>query len=223
MDSVGQNSRVAFTALDLRQRAAGTLIVPDRVSSAVMSDAAGRGDYDLTPDLCGETDGLERPTAAAVLVPIVDRAPEATVLLTLRTDDLPTHAGQIAFPGGKMEAVDGTPLDTALRETREEIGLAPEFVDVVGFLDTYQTGTGYRIAPAVAVVSSGFTLALDGTEVAEAFEVPLSFLMDAANHQQHSRTLRGRHRTYYAMPYQDRYIWGATAGILRNLYDWLYR
>lgn len=223
MESFGRNRSAAFTALDLRRRAAGSLIVPGQVRSVVMTDEAGRSDYDLTPDLGSEIDGVDRPTAAAVLVPIVDRGPEATVLLTQRTEHMPTHAGQIAFPGGKMEDVDKTPLETALRETREEIGLAPEFVDVVGFLDTYRTRTGYLIAPAVAVVSSGFALELDETEVAEAFEVPLSFLMDAANHQRHSRPWRGRRRTYYAMPYQDRYIWGVTAGILRNLYDWLYR
>ena len=223
MQSIDRSGGSTFTARDLRRRAAGTLIVPDQMQTHALTEKAGRGDHDLSPALGSEADALDRPKAAAVLVPIIDRTPEATVLLTLRTETLPTHAGQIAFPGGKVEQVDQTPLDTALRETREEIGLGPEFVDVVGFLDTYQTGTGYRIAPAVAVVTSGFELRLDETEVAEAFEVPLSFLMNAENHQRHSRPWRGRRRTYYAMPYGDRYIWGATAGILRNLYDWLYR
>ena len=223
MQGLDRSGGSTFTARELRRRAAGTLIVPDRMPTHALTQSAGRGDHDLSPVLAREADGFDRPMAAAVLVPVIDRAPEATVLLTRRSDHLPTHAGQIAFPGGKMEDVDRTPLDTALRETREEIGLAAEFVDVVGFLDTYQTGTGYRIAPAVAVVSSGFELALDDTEVADAFEVPLSFLVNAANHQRHSRPWQGRRRTYYAMPYEDRYIWGATAGILRNLYDWLYR
>ena len=177
-----------------------------------------RSDFDLNPELEPIREIAQEPRPAAVLVPIV-RRDELTVLLTQRTEDLPSHAGQIAFPGGKVETFDNGPLAAALRESHEEIGLAHSFVEPLGYLDGYLTGTGFHVVPVVALVAPEFSLRLDPSEVADAFEVPLSFLMDEANHQTHSREWRGITRSYYAMPYGKRYIWGATAGMLRNLYD----
>jgi 8-oxo-dGTP pyrophosphatase MutT (NUDIX family) len=151
----------------------------------------------------------------------VDHA-EPTVLLTQRAAHLNEHAGQISFPGGKIDATDASPLDAALREAEEEIGLKRDFIDPVGYLDLYATGFGFRILPTVARVRPGFTLTINHSEVDDAFEVPLSFLMNPANHQVHSKEFRGMERFYYAMPFAERYIWGATAGILRVLYERIY-
>lgn len=156
-------------------------------------------------------------TPAAVLFPIVLRDHGQTVLLTQRTAHLRDHAGQISFPGGRVEADDASPLHTALRETEEEIGLAREHLEVLGYLPEYRTGTGFRVTPVVALVRPPFELALDSFEVAEAFEVPLSFLLDPANHQRHSLHYRGALRNFFAMPYGDYFIWGATAGMIRSL------
>jgi 8-oxo-dGTP pyrophosphatase MutT (NUDIX family) len=155
---------------------------------------------------------------AAVLIPVVDRA-EPTVLLTQRSAHLNEHAGQISFPGGKIDASDASPLDAALREAEEEVGLTREFIDPIGYLDLYGTSFGFRILPTVARVKPGFTLRISPSEVDDAFEVPLAFLMNPANHQLHSKEFRGVERLYYAMPFGERYIWGATAGILRVLYE----
>ena len=158
---------------------------------------------------------------AAVLIPVVDH-PDPTVLLTQRAVHLNDHAGQIAFPGGKIEATDASPVDAALRETEEEVGLSREFVEPIGYLDLYGTAFGFRILPTVARVRPGFRLTINHSEVDDAFEVPLSFLMNPANHQVHSKEFRGMERFYYAMPFAERYIWGATAGILRVLYERIY-
>jgi 8-oxo-dGTP pyrophosphatase MutT (NUDIX family) len=158
---------------------------------------------------------------AAVLIPVVDH-PQPTVLLTQRSAHLNDHAGQISFPGGKIDATDASPLDAALREAEEEIGLSREFVDPIGYLDLYGTSFGFRILPTVARVRPGFKLRVNRAEVDDAFEVPLAFLMDPANHQVHSREFRGMERSYYAMPFAEHYIWGATAGILRVLYERIY-
>lgn len=176
------------------------------------------GDHDLNPFMYDWIDTAQDLKAAAVLVPIVEHADSYTVLLTKRTDHLKHHAGQVSFPGGRCEAEDDGVIDTALRETEEEIGLDRSFVEVAGFLDDYQTGTGFHIAPVVGFVRPGFDLNPDSFEVAEVFEVPLDFLFDPANHQTHSRVWNGRERHYHAMPYNDYYIWGATAGMLMNLY-----
>ena len=168
---------------------------------AVHEDAVGDGE--LTP--------------AAVLVPIILHPGQPSVLLTQRTAHLRDHAGQISFPGGRMEAEDSGPVDAALREAEEEIGLAPRHVEVVGFLPEYRTGTGFNVTPVVGFVTPPFDLRLDAFEVAEAFEVPLAFLLDAANHQEHEIHWRGRLRRYHAMPYGDRFIWGATAGMIVSL------
>ena len=158
---------------------------------------------------------------AAVLIPVVDHK-DPTVLLTQRSPNLSEHAGQIAFPGGKSDATDASPRDAALREAWEEVGLDGSFIDPIGYLDVYGTGFGFRILPTVARVKPGFKLTINHSEVVDAFEVPLSFLMNPANHQIHSKEFRGMERSYYAMPYAERYIWGATAGILRVLYERIY-
>jgi 8-oxo-dGTP pyrophosphatase MutT (NUDIX family) len=155
---------------------------------------------------------------AAVLIPVVDHS-QPTVLLTQRSAHLNEHAGQISFPGGKIDAADASPLETALREAAEEIGLNREFIDPIGYLDVYGTSFGFRILPTLARVRPGFKLQINASEVDDAFEVPLAFLMNPANHQRHAKEFRGVERTYYAMPYEERYIWGATAGILRVLYE----
>jgi len=158
---------------------------------------------------------------AAVLIAVVDR-PEPTILLTQRSAHLNDHAGQIAFPGGKIDATDASPVDAALREAEEEVGLSRDFVEPIGYLDLYGTGFGFRILPTVARVRPGFELTINHSEVDDAFEVPLSFLMNPANHQVHSKEFRGMERSYYAMPFAERYIWGATAGMLRVLYERIY-
>ena len=155
---------------------------------------------------------------AAVLVPLVRREPGLTVLLTQRTEDMPSHAGQIAFPGGRQQAEDVDAIATALRETEEEVGLGREFVEVIGPVDHYRTGTGYEITPIVGIVTPGFIPRADPREVADVFEVPLEHFLDERNHRIHSRVWQGRERRYYAMPYGERYIWGATAGMLKNLH-----
>jgi 8-oxo-dGTP pyrophosphatase MutT (NUDIX family) len=187
----------------------------------------------VPPDLAGEalpalggynadTDDPPRPhRPAAVLIPVVERA-APTVLLTQRNAHLSSHAGQIAFPGGKIDAGDASPLATALREAEEEIGLDRRHVTPLGYLDLFVTGTGYRIVPVVASIAPDITLVPNPAEVADAFEVPLAFLMTPANHARHSRMVGGRERHYNAVPWGERYIWGATASMLKSLYARLY-
>lgn len=177
-----------------------------------------RGDHDLQEVPVTPPDEA-RAIEAAVLVPIVLRRAGPTVLLTQRAASLRNHSAQIAFPGGRIDATDGSPRVAALREAQEEIGLAPQQVRTVGYLDAYLTGTGYRVVPVVGLLRPPFDLTINPAEVDEAFETPLDFLLDPANHQRHGRVWNGVHRTYYAMPHEDRYIWGATAGMIRNLYE----
>lgn len=184
--------------------------------------ALGPSDWDLNPEIKGDLAAMAPPRPAAVLVPIVLRQP-LTVLFTRRSHEVASHPGQISFPGGKIEDGDASALDCALREAEEEIGLPADRVEPLGFLDSYRTGTGFQITPVVALVRPGFALALDAREVAEVFEVPLGFLMDEANHRKASRQWRGRQRSYYAMPYETRYIWGATAGMLKNMHQRLFQ
>jgi 8-oxo-dGTP pyrophosphatase MutT (NUDIX family) len=179
-----------------------------------------RGDLDLDPAVW-EKAGVTASRPAAVLVPVVDH-PEPTVLLTQRTAELPNHPGQIAFPGGKIDPHDEGPLGAALREAEEEIGLPRAAIDPIGFLDLYLTFSGFRILPVVARIAPPYKLAVNPGEVEDAFEVPLAFLMDVANHQRNSRDWKGIQRQYYAIPFGERYIWGVTAGILRNLWQRLY-
>ena len=201
-----------------RARARLTLQVPAGLTDPNITPQ--RGDHDVDPVM--EKIAAVRPIRpAAVLVPIVDH-PRPTVLLTQRAQHLPDHGGQVSFPGGKIDQSDASPLESALREAREEIGLGAEFIEPLGFLDAYRTGTGFEISPLVGLVRPGFALTLDRREVLEVFEVPLRHLMNVENHEKHTREWRGRRRTYYAIPYEGRYIWGATAGMLKNMHARLF-
>ncbi|WEX07924.1 CoA pyrophosphatase [Chelativorans sp. AA-79] len=201
-----------FSAADFRRRAAAQ-------DAGIVADLYG--DHRLNPDLkqLFLHEGLHD---AAVLVPVVDHAEGATVILTERSPRLRSHSGQIAFPGGRIDPTDTSPEFAALREAEEEIGLEPSLVEVVGRMPDYVTGSGYRIRPVLSVVRPGFALVLNADEVEDAFEVPLSFLMDPANHRRESRIWQERERFYYTMPYGERFIWGITAGILHMLYERLY-
>ena len=201
-----------------RARRRLTLEVPAALTNPAAEGA--RGDLDLNPEVWRRA-GVKATKPAAVLVPVIDRG-EPTVLLTLRTAELASHAGQVAFPGGKIEPADESPVAAAMREAREETGLPPTLIEPIGYLDLYLTFSGFRILPTVARVKPDFTLTPNPTEVTETFEVPLKFLMTPANHQRKTRDWSGFARDYYVMPYQNRYIWGITAGILRNLYDRVY-
>ncbi len=188
-----------------------------RGSGAVVLEAPRvRGDHNLNPDL--------RPksplTPAAVLVPLVLRPEGMTVLLTKRTAHLAAHAGQISFPGGRVEETDSDVAAAALRETEEEIGLGREAIEIIGRLDTYVVRTGFEVTPLVGFVTPPFTTARDEFEVAEIFEVPLAFILDPRNHQRQSRVdFGGVKREFWVFPYRDYFIWGATAGMLINLYE----
>jgi len=188
------------TAIDIERLRAALSPVPSR---AQFSADDGVTDEELTP--------------ASVLFPIVLRPGGPAVLFTQRTEHLRDHPGQISFPGGRVEAEDTSPAHTALREAQEEIGLAAEHIEIIGYLPEYRTGTGFRVMPVVALVRPPFELRPDPAEVADIFEVPLAFLMDFANHQQHSAHLRGKLRHFFAMPYGEYFIWGATAGIIVSL------
>jgi 8-oxo-dGTP pyrophosphatase MutT (NUDIX family) len=201
-----------------RARARLTLEVPPALTDPTAEGA--RGDLDLNPEMWSRA-GVKATKPAAVLVPIVERS-EPTVLLTLRTAELASHAGQVAFPGGKIDPGDESPVAAALREAGEETGLVPTLIEPIGYLDLYLTFSGFRILPTVARIKPGFDLVLNPREVTDAFEVPLRFLMTPANHQRKTRDWNGFARDYYAIPYENRYIWGITAGILRNLYKRVY-
>ena len=172
-----------------------------------------RGDHDFNPEI--------RPMPplkpAAVLVGLVDWPEGITVLLTQRTEHLQDHAGQISFPGGRIEPQDDGPEDAALRETEEEIGLPRDQIELIGRLDTYETSTGYEVVPVVGLVRPPFVLLPDPHEVADVFEVPLAFILDPNNVETRSRPWQGGRRQFFVLPYQQRYIWGATAGMLVNL------
>lgn len=201
-----------YSAQDFRQRAA-----QEHLNDA----AADYGDHMLNPDL-RKTFVHDRLRDAAVLIPVVDHGDASTVILTKRAEKLKSHSGQIAFPGGRIDPTDASAEAAALRETIEEIGLTPSHIDVIGRLPDYVTGSGYRIAPVLGIVRPGFHLTLNPGEVDDAFEVPLGFLMDPLNHNRASRIFQDRERFFYAMPYEERYIWGVTAGIIRALYERLY-
>lgn len=181
------------------------------MSPAGFRAAFARGQVVDVPQEEGVPETL-RP--AAVLVPVVARDTGLTMLLTRRTDHLHDHPGQVSFPGGRVDDGDVSPVATALREADEEIGLSRERIQLLGQLPLYRTGTGFEVTPVVGLVEPPFDLTLDPFEVAEVFEVPLSFLLDDRNHQRHTIEIRGRMREYWAMPYEGHYIWGATAGMI---------
>ncbi|GAB1715238.1 MAG: NUDIX hydrolase [Nitrobacter sp.] len=192
--------------------------IPAGLTDAGVAPSTGDQDRDF---MLQEIARDEPMRAAAVLIPVVARD-QPTVLLTRRAAHLSDHANEIAFPGGKIDAADASPVDAALREAWEEVGLPQDFVEPIGYLDLYGTSVGFRILPTVARVRPGFDLRLNAGEVEEAFEVPLSFLMNPDNHKQGWKLSRGRMRSFYEMPFEERYIWGATAGILRVLYERVY-
>jgi 8-oxo-dGTP pyrophosphatase MutT (NUDIX family) len=176
----------------------------------VPTGLAEHEDYDFDPAVAA--------VRAAVLLPLVP-GPEPALLLTRRTEQLARHSGQVSFPGGRAEPADLSPIETALRETMEETGIAPGFVTVAGYLDRYLTGSGFDIQPVVGVLAEGFALTPDAREVAEIFQVPLSFLMDPANRRRETRMWQGRRRSFYAYQWGDHEIWGATAAIIVRLAD----
>jgi len=209
-------STAAAARLDLRD--------DGRPLAAVLRERLARprasqphSDYDLNPGMRSERPAGEL-RRAGVLIPIVARPDGATVLLTRRPDHMRDHAGQVAFPGGRVECADAGPLDAALREAEEEIGLPRALVEVVGALDAYETRTGFLITPAVGVLAPGFTPRPDPAEVAAVFEIPLALVLDPSNHQRHSREWRGTLRHFYVLPWVSHSIWGATAGMLVQLY-----
>ncbi len=188
-----------------------------RSSAQAGTDAIPRGDHDLN-------DGLEpmgNLRQAAVLVPVIDRAQGLTLLFTERSPHLADHAGQISFPGGRLAHAAESPEAAALREAAEEIGLGPESVEILGRLDTYITRTGFEIVPVIGLVRPPFSLTPDPSEVAGIFEVPLAFFLDPGNRRRDHRLWQGARRYFYAYQAGDHYIWGATAGMLNNLAEWL--
>jgi 8-oxo-dGTP pyrophosphatase MutT (NUDIX family) len=209
------------TARDFFARARTRLSLDVPAALTDPSVAAVRADLDLDPSVW-ERAGIAATKPAAVLVPVVERS-EPTVLLTKRTADLTSHASQIAFPGGKIDPQDETPLAAAMREAKEEIGLDRSLIDPIGYLDLYLTFSGFRILPLVARIDPRYRLVLNVREVVDVFEVPLAFLMAPEHHLRKTRDWKGITRQYYEMPYGEHYIWGITAGILRNLYERIYR
>jgi 8-oxo-dGTP pyrophosphatase MutT (NUDIX family) len=190
-------------------------IILERIGRAPATRDLRRGDHDLNPGM-----RPEGPlTPAAVLVPLVLRPQGPTILLTQRTDHLHDHAGQISFPGGRIETHDASPEHAALREAEEEVGLDPSRVELIGRLDTYVVRTGFEVTPAVGFVHPPFDIDPDPFEVAEVFEVPLAFVLDRGNHDRQSRRYKGVERFFYVLQFENRYIWGATAAMLVNLVD----
>lgn len=218
MDQAAAERTLSAQEFFARVRARLTLDVPAGLTDPNVEPV--RGDHDADPVM--RRIATVRPIKpAAVLVPVIERD-EPTVLLTQRAAHLPAHPGQISFAGGKIDAGDASPTASALREAEEEIGLDRSLVEPLGYLDLYMTTLGYRIVPVIARLRPDFALTLNTSEVDETFEVPLSFLMDLKNHERHAREWQGLTRHFYAITYGERYIWGVTAGILRNLYDRIY-
>ena len=202
-----------------RARERLTLEVPEGLTDPNVTPR--RGDHDADP-VMAKVASVRPIRPAAVLIGIVEHE-EPTVLLTQRAQHLPDHPGQVSFPGGKIDKSDASPMHSALREAEEDIGLDRQYVQPIGYLDLYMTTLGYRIVPLIARVEPGFKLTLNTAEVDEVFEVPLAYVMAAENMQRHSRDWQGMTRHYYAITFGQRYIWGVTAGILRNLHDRIWR
>jgi 8-oxo-dGTP pyrophosphatase MutT (NUDIX family) len=201
-----------FSVEDFRVRAA---------ERGQFSEHGEFGDHHLNPDF-KELVAKNAFHDAAVLIPVIGETDAPSVLLTRRADSLRTHSGQVAFPGGKIDAEDMDPVAAAIRECEEETGIGASHIDVVGQLPDYMAGSGFRISPVLAVIAPGYRIDPNPDEVDAVFEVPLAFLMDQANHQKGSREFQGRERFYYEMPYDGWYIWGVTAGIIRLMYERLY-
>jgi len=218
MSSSSDPHQITFD--DFRARAATRLLTKPPANAFDPGIVPLMGDHRLAEMLAPEDGALHRP--AAVLIPIIARSEGATILLTKRAAHLKDHAGQVAFPGGKMDQNESDPVETAIREAEEEIGLGSPYIEPLGYLEPYLSSTGFRIVPVVASINPSHHLSLDHNEVETTFEVPLAFLMNPAHHETHSREWRGALRRYYAMPYNDHYIWGVTAGIIRNLYEKVY-
>ena len=213
-------------------------VPPDRLTPTALRERFRAPPF-WQPEVRREPRFMDRaPAAAAVLMPLVQRPNGLSVLLTERSTELPTHSGQVAFPGGKVDPDDADAIHAALRETEEEVGLTPNFIDVLGALPVYETGSQFIITPVVALVREGFVLHPNAAEVAQTFEVPLTFLMDPRHHRRHRLEWNGGTREWYSMPYapppasnggqagrlntgSEHFIWGATAGMLRNLYRFL--
>lgn len=202
-----------FSAADFRERVA---------RQPAIQAGDDYGDHRFNPGHPRLATARKALRDAAVLIPVVDHGREASLLLTKRSERLRNHSGQVAFPGGSIDASDPSPEFTALRETWEEVGLGKDFVEVVGRMPDYVSGSGYRIVPVLGVVRPGFSLHLNPEEVDAAFEVPLSFLMDPANHRRDSRMWNDLEWFFYEMPYDGQRVWGVTAGIIRTLYERLY-
>lgn len=185
-------------------------------------DFAEAGDFTFNADL-EETIRHNAVREAAVMIGVLEAADGPRILLTERTETLRAHSGQIAFPGGRADAEDRTEEETALRETQEETGIHPDYIEIVGRLPLYLSGSGYRIQPILGVISEGYKIVPNADEVASVFDVPLSFLMDETNHVKASREWQGKKRYFYEMPFENRYIWGVSAGIIRTMYERLYR
>ncbi|MGL4323598.1 MAG: CoA pyrophosphatase [Beijerinckiaceae bacterium] len=213
LDKTYWRSASAFEA-----RARACLLPHPPAITGADDDYPAHGDHVMNPGQLPPEYALNA-RAAAVLVPVVAHKDRATVLLTQRASHLRDHAGQIAFPGGKIDSTDNGPLGAALREAEEEIGLGQNYIAPVGYLPPYLTGSGFRILPVVAIVAPGFSLRVNHMEVDDAFEVPLEYLMDAANHEKESREWKGMMRHYYTILFEGRNIWGVTAGIVRQLFD----
>lgn len=222
MRDIASRKKGGFASDEFVTRARACLLQEPHECPPELGAEGLRGDHVLNPFSTPSPERLASLRSAAVLVPVIAHRGEASVLLTLRTEELPAHAGQVAFPGGKIEPQDETPVHAALREAEEEIGLPTSHVEPLGYLRPYHTTSGFKVIPVVGAVRPGFTVVPDEREVAAVFEVPLSFLMDPANHQRHSRVFKGTRRHYFAMPFENRYIWGITAGIIRELYDEVY-
>lgn len=220
MIAAAEENQDLWTELQFRTLACRNLhrIPPSSPShgSAGMEILQSRFAKRKTSNLRNEILGSLRP--AAVLIPVVRRE-KLTVLLTRRAAHLKYHAAEIAFPGGKIEKSDADPMMAALREAEEEIGLHGSFVEPMGYLDGYLTGTGFHVVPLVAIIEPAFSLTLDPSEVDDAFEVPLSFLMDSAHHKIQMREWQGRRVSYYTIAYGEHFIWGATAGMIRNMHE----
>jgi 8-oxo-dGTP pyrophosphatase MutT (NUDIX family) len=210
-----QNSADTLARL-VAENGAGALRPRLLAEPPIMPLAPTRSDYDLNPDIQRALASELAP--AAVLVPVVRRA-EPTVLFTRRTDNLARHAGQVSFPGGRLHPDDASLVTTALRESHEETGIDTELVEVAGFLDAYETGTGFAILPVIGVLEEGFSLRPNPQEVAEIFEVPLAFFLEPGNSERGTGEWQGRQRVFYAFRYKQHYIWGATAAIIVSLRD----